>query len=52
MDKKFIYVFDENSRDLLLAHGFVPMKFDEQNNIFAFHNQEVIDLKFEKIITF
>ena len=50
MDKKFIYVFDIYSKDLLLTHGFVPIKFDEKNNIFAFYNQDVSDLKFEKII--
>ncbi len=50
MEKKFIYVFDEKSRDLLLAQGFVPMKFDEQNNIFAFHNQEVVNFTFSNFI--
>lgn len=50
MDKKFIYVFDEKSRDLLLAQGFVPMKFDEQNNIFAFYNQETANFTFSEVI--
>lgn len=50
MDKKFIYVFDEKARDLLSAQGFIPVKFDEQNNIFVFHNQEVANFTFDKVI--
>ena len=50
MEKKFIYVFDEKSRDLLLAQGFIPVKFDEQNNIFAFHNQEIVNFTFSEVI--
>lgn len=40
MDKKFVYVFDITARDLLLSQGFIPVKFDDNNNIFIFHNQE------------
>lgn len=50
MNKNFIYVFDEQSRDLLLSKGFVPIKFDEQNNIFAFINQETENFVFSEII--
>lgn len=50
MNKKFIYVFDEKSRDLLLAQGFTPMKFDEQNNIFAFYNEETANFTFSEVI--
>ncbi len=50
MDKKFIYVFDVKARDLLLAQGFTPMKFDEQNNIFAFYNQEIANFTFSETI--
>lgn len=50
MNKNFIYVFDEQSRDLLLSKGFIPIKFDEQNNIFAFINQETENFVFSEII--
>ena len=50
MDKKFVYVFDEKARDILLAQGFTPMKFDEQNNIFVFHNQEIVNFTFSEVI--
>lgn len=50
MNKKFIYVFEEKTRDLLLAQGFIPAKFDEQNNIFAFHNQETVNFTFSEVI--
>lgn len=46
MNKKFIYVFDKETKNLLLSQGFVPMKFDEKNNIYAFHNQEVVNFAF------
>ena len=50
MDKKFVYVFDEKARDILLAQGITPMKFDEQNNIFVFHNQEIVNFTFSEVI--
>lgn len=49
MDNKFIYVFSSESKDLLLEHGFIPAKFDEQNNIFAFHNQETMNFAFGSV---
>ena len=48
MDKNFVYVFDIAARDLLLSQGFIPIKFDDDNNIFIFHNQE--NFVFNKII--
>lgn len=50
MDKKFVYVFDEKNKDILLAQGFIPMKFDEQNNIYAFHNKKTKNFSFSEII--
>lgn len=49
MDKQFVYVFDEKSKDILLAKGFEFIKFDEQNNIFVFHNQEISNLIFSEV---
>lgn len=50
MSKNFVYVFEEKTRDLLLAQGFIPVKFDDKNNIFAFHNQETTNFTFSEII--
>lgn len=50
MDKKFIYVFDENSKNLLLAQDFIPVRFDENNNIFVFHNKEFLNFTFGEVI--
>lgn len=50
MDKKFVCVFDEKSRDLLLAKGFIPMKFDEHNSIFVFCNSKTIEFTFSEVV--
>lgn len=36
----FIYVFDENGRDKLLAQKYEMLKCDEQRHIYVFLNQE------------
>lgn len=45
----FVYVFSKEARDTLLSNGFIPVKFDEQNNIFAFHNKEVLNFAFNEL---
>jgi hypothetical protein len=37
MDGKFIYVFDTEARDKLLANGFVLLKEDDGNQIYVFN---------------
>ena len=37
---KFIYVFDQDARDVLLSAGYQLLKSDEQQNIFVFQNKE------------
>ena len=36
--EKFIYVFDEVSRDALIQRGYVLMKEDPRNRIYIFLN--------------
>jgi len=36
---KFICVFSEHDRDMLIATGFMLLKSDEANHIFVFDNQ-------------
>lgn len=43
--EKFLYVFDENSRDCLIAAGFHLLKSDKNSNIYVFANQ--MDMAFE-----
>ena len=40
MNNNFIYVFDKQARDMLLADGFHLLKSDERNEIYVFVNQE------------
>ena len=50
MDKPFIYVFKEDDRDVMLAHGYRLLKSDNNNNIFIF---EKSDTEYEKLgVTF
>lgn len=41
MQGKFIYVFDKNTRDTLIANGYQLIKADERQNIYVFENKEV-----------
>lgn len=49
MKDKFVCVFDEKTKDLLLLQNFVPIKFDEHNNIFMFCNQENTTFEFSNV---
>ncbi len=40
MGKKFIYVFNLEARDKLLAENYRMLKCDERQNIFIFENKE------------
>lgn len=40
MQGKFIYVFERNARDKLLAEGYKLIKSDERQNVFVFENRE------------
>ena len=39
MKGKFIYVFDLNARDRLLAENYHLLKADEDKNVFVFENK-------------
>lgn len=43
--EKFLYVFDSESKDELLAAGFRLLKCDKKNDIYVFANQR--DMAFE-----
>lgn len=49
MKNKFIYVFDEESRDVLLANEYKLLKSDTKNNIYVFENKSETKLSFEKM---
>ena len=38
MNSRFVYVFDEKTRDLLSEQNFLLLKSDFTNNIFIFEN--------------
>lgn len=38
--KKFLYVFTERDRDVLLEQQFILLKADAINNIYVFENKE------------
>lgn len=43
--EKFIYVFNDKSRDELIAAGFRLLKCDNKNEVYVFANQQ--ELAFE-----
>ena len=49
MNGKFIYVFGEESRDVLLADEYKLLKSDTRNNIYVFENKSETKLSFEKM---
>lgn len=49
MKSKFIYVFGEESRDVLLANEYKLLKSDTKNNIYVFENKFETKLSFEKM---
>lgn len=49
MNNNFIYVFDKQARDMLLADGFHLLKSDERNEIYVFVNQEQFIFKYNNI---
>lgn len=42
MQSKFIYVFDTNARDKLVAENYQLLKADENQNIFVFENKSTL----------
>lgn len=46
---KFIYVFDKESRDRLLAEQCTLLKSDEAKNIFVFQNKDSLTFSVEKL---
>nr|DAE53043.1 MAG TPA: hypothetical protein [Caudoviricetes sp.] len=49
MERKFIYVFGKEYRDVLLANEYKLLKSDTKNNIYVFENKSETKLSFEKI---
>jgi hypothetical protein len=49
MERKFIYVFSKEYRDVLLANEYKLLKSDTKNNIYVFENKSETKLSFEKI---
>lgn len=43
--ERFLYVFDSESRDALIAAGFQLMKSDKKNSLYVFANR--MDMAFE-----
>lgn len=43
--EKFLYVFDKESRDHLLAHNFRLLRSDKKNDVYVFANRT--DMAFE-----
>lgn len=49
--EQFLYVFEEEARDKLLAEGFVLLKSDNKSDVYIFANKT--DMNFELVdITF
>ena len=51
---KFIYVFDEDARNLMLKAGFVLLRGDVKNGIYVFANDNRLQFSFngmEHIVT-
>lgn len=46
---KFIYVFSEEGKDVLLSRGFELIKANEQKKIYVFLNSERKDFVFARI---
>jgi hypothetical protein len=46
---KFIYVFGEESRDILLANNYMLLKSDSKNNIYVFENKPEQCFSFKNI---
>lgn len=42
----FIYIFDSNSRDILIEAGYQLLRSDETNNIYVFVNKDPSELRF------
>lgn len=52
MGKKFIYVFDEETRDKLMALGYVCVKADDRNQTYIFLNDDRLSFaKFDNCTT-
>lgn len=49
MKGKFIYVFGEESRDVLLANEYKLLKSDARNNIYVFENKSETKLSLKKM---
>ena len=49
MSGKFIYVFDEDVRDMLLAMHFMLLKSDAKNNVYVFENNPAEKFMFDNV---
>ena len=49
MDKKFLYVFDKETRDKLLASGFALIASYEKKDTYVFANQAATKFDFSTI---
>lgn len=49
MKGKFIYVFGEKARDVLLISEYKLLKSDTKNGIYVFENKSETKLSFEEI---
>lgn len=49
MEPKFIYVFDIESRDKLIAAGYTLLKSDKRNNVFIFNNNISLSFSYSDI---
>lgn len=49
MDEKFLYVFDKETRDKLLASGFTLIASYEKKDTYVFANQTVTKFDFSTI---
>lgn len=48
MNDKFIYVFSEKLKDVLLINEYKLLKSDTKNNIYVFENKSEMKLSFDK----
>lgn len=45
---RFIYVFDKDTADALVAQGFTLIKSDDEKKIYVFENSPTIKPRFSK----
>lgn len=47
--EKFIYVFDEGTRDILIKAGYSLLRCDEVNALYVFANEDCIKFSFSDV---